>query len=852
MQCVLLIFANMKKLSQTIIGATLILDVAVVFTFGLAVIFSYEDGSRLPETTFVRKAPEGRVAGETIVICPSTANVGINAPTGGTIINSETFHIKAATTHNIPSSTLMYFVYPTSVSPFYNWIPATFISITDTSMYEWEADVNITNNQILKGPFVFHAEGYDSMGNCIAKSNDRGITINFTSSNTLPAPTINIMSPQSRDTLAGPQATVIGEIANLSIATQIQEAKLIILNNETVVGNPYDAQIFDTDNPFKRRSIFDSTVIDNGGYNLKIFVHYLDSNNTLKFIESPSISININNPDTTTTDTSTTETSAPPDTNTMTVNSATIISPVSLAILRTRDNPLAAKTSTAVSSLKFIVHKSDEPADWVMPINATTTDQINWAGNWNLTDFKDGVYDIRAVIQNQTAESPAIQAVVQKFSSVWINPQPLQKISGEVSVKADISGIYVKDGITPVKGVKAYFYQTNTQMPYTEFYNEQLYQIPNTREWRLYDGTKKAEKLWKTSNSSNGKYRLFIKVINESINTSNIWFPTEPIFVEINNQQAVLPSNNNANTSVSAVNNNKNISIAANTNVSATNSANNAAVSVDINNENTNSSAGAAVAPEKIDSDQDLLSDEDERARGTDPNSVDTDNDGLTDFVEIDKYKTDPLKKDTDGDGYLDGEEVQSGHDPLKPPTDATAAAPLKLKPVEEPKNSEKPISEELVVEKIDNKPLPDPDINSPESSAENKIVLSGKGPANTILTLFIYSNDPIVVTVRTNENGEWIYELDKTLEDGEHEVYATITDDTGKIESTSSPMRFLVKQARAETIPERADTGVDSIPGSSSTNLYLLISGIMVFIAIVAGFIIALRRKRGDTNQIT
>src|SRR3989338_9894276 len=193
-------------------------------------------------------------------------------------------------------------------------------------------------------------------------------------------------------------------------------------------------------------------------------------------------------------------------------------------------------------------------------------------------------------------------------------------------------------------------FRSNTQAPYTEIYNEQLYQNSGTLEWRLYDWTLKREKLWKTDNSSNGKYHLIIKVINESISTSNVWFPTELIFVELNNQQAVLPSNNNANTSVSAVNDNKNISIAANTNVSATNSANNAAVSVDINNENTNSSAGAAVAPEKIDSDQDLLSDEDERARGTDPNSVDTDNDGLTDFVEIDKYKTDPLKKDTDGD----------------------------------------------------------------------------------------------------------------------------------------------------------------------------------------------------------
>src|SRR3989338_8279726 len=114
----------MKKISQAIIGATLILDVAVVFTFGLAVISSYEDGSRLPETTFVRKAADGRVAGETTSTCPTIASVSINAPTGGTIINSETFNIRAATTNNIPSSTLMYFVYPISVAPFYNKIPA--------------------------------------------------------------------------------------------------------------------------------------------------------------------------------------------------------------------------------------------------------------------------------------------------------------------------------------------------------------------------------------------------------------------------------------------------------------------------------------------------------------------------------------------------------------------------------------------------------------------------------------------------------------------------------------------------------------------------------------------------------
>ena len=44
----------------------------------------------------------------------------------------------------------------------------------------------------------------------------------------------------------------------------------------------------------------------------------------------------------------------------------------------------------------------------------------------------------------------------------------------------------------------------------------------------------------------------------------------------------------------------------------------------------------------------------------------DPDHDGLDSTQELVLYGTDPRNKDTDGDGYLDGEEVNSGHDPLK------------------------------------------------------------------------------------------------------------------------------------------------------------------------------------------
>ncbi|MDY0146108.1 MAG: carbohydrate-binding protein, partial [Kiritimatiellia bacterium] len=49
---------------------------------------------------------------------------------------------------------------------------------------------------------------------------------------------------------------------------------------------------------------------------------------------------------------------------------------------------------------------------------------------------------------------------------------------------------------------------------------------------------------------------------------------------------------------------------------------------------------------------------------------ADTDLDGVSDYDEIHVYHTNPLRADTDGDGLTDGEEVQRGTDPLKPDTD--------------------------------------------------------------------------------------------------------------------------------------------------------------------------------------
>lgn len=51
----------------------------------------------------------------------------------------------------------------------------------------------------------------------------------------------------------------------------------------------------------------------------------------------------------------------------------------------------------------------------------------------------------------------------------------------------------------------------------------------------------------------------------------------------------------------------------------------------------------------------------------TQQKTSDTDSDGLTDYDELNLYRTSPYLDDTDSDGYKDGEEVKTNHDPNCP-----------------------------------------------------------------------------------------------------------------------------------------------------------------------------------------
>jgi len=128
-----------------------------------------------------------------------------------------------------------------------------------------------------------------------------------------------------------------------------------------------------------------------------------------------------------------------------------------------------------------------------------------------------------------------------------------------------------------------------------------------------------------------------------------IWFMFD-LFVL--NKTSELNNNENSNLNINSnVNDNTNINVNTNSNV-------NVNANENINN-NTN------VTPIQ-DSDNDGLSDEEEKELGTNPQSYDSDGDGLIDRVEVKIYKSDPLNKDTDGDGYNDGDEVINGFDPVR------------------------------------------------------------------------------------------------------------------------------------------------------------------------------------------
>lgn len=126
--------------------------------------------------------------------------------------------------------------------------------------------------------------------------------------------------------------------------------------------------------------------------------------------------------------------------------------------------------------------------------------------------------------------------------------------------------------------------------------------------------------------------------------------------------------------------------------------------------------------------------------------------------------------------------------------------------------------------------------VNEVALTSENKVVLGGRALPNSFITIYIYST-PIVVTVKTNTEGDWSYTLDTELDDGTHTVYTATVDNSGKILAKSSGYLF-TKTAQAATLePGVLDSSSSSKPRLLDTgNLYLLLGALVAVLFIVFG----------------
>ncbi len=136
-------------------------------------------------------------------------------------------------------------------------------------------------------------------------------------------------------------------------------------------------------------------------------------------------------------------------------------------------------------------------------------------------------------------------------------------------------------------------------------------------------------------------------------------------------------------------------------------------------------------------------------------------------------------------------------------------------------------------------------------SRSGDGLVFKGKSEPNQIITIFIYSPMPIVVTVKADDNGNWIYDLKKGLSNGHHEVYVAINNSEGKLIEASVPKLFFVAEARAVAIDDYVGIQPANISefgqkDDSLTRTYLFGGAAVILIMIIGFFLI----KRAVINK--
>ncbi len=174
---------------------------------------------------------------------------------------------------------------------------------------------------------------------------------------------------------------------------------------------------------------------------------------------------------------------------------------------------------------------------------------------------------------------------------------------------------------------------------------------------------------------------------------------------------------------------------------------------------------------------------------------LDGDNDGLSDDAEV-RYGTKLDAVDSDGDGYLDGEELQHQYNPAGSGKVAVVAGIDQA--LVSGKTLEQPWTAGLVGDKVA--------ITGVSAFVNGQgLRLAGTGPGLQPITLFIGQPFPIVVTVMTDERGQWDYYLNQPIRDGAYTVYATMITSQGTISTKSKATTVYWRQGQLVSLAQLA-----------------------------------------------
>jgi hypothetical protein len=167
--------------------------------------------------------------------------------------------------------------------------------------------------------------------------------------------------------------------------------------------------------------------------------------------------------------------------------------------------------------------------------------------------------------------------------------------------------------------------------------------------------------------------------------------------------------------------------------------------------------------------------------------AYDSDGDGVPDDVEV-RLGTNPKQADSDDDGVGDRDEL---------------AARGSLSGIDRALVNGREIGQPLLQGVVDAAIT----VRLGDAPGEERpgTRFRGTGLPGEIITIYVYSELPVVLTTAVDENGQWTFEMADSLKDGEHEVYVALNDDDGSVTRKSEPFGFLVRGAIAATAADVA-----------------------------------------------